>query len=73
MIDPRVIWLRDQILKRIRVAKAVKTVDATWHARERDNDRPAEVDDDLHRVAAISSAACTTATGAGTPESPEPH
>ena len=52
MVDPHVLWLRDQILERIRVAKAVKTVDGTWHARQLDSDGQAHVDDDLDRVAA---------------------
>ena len=47
MVDPHVLWLRDQILERIRAAKAVKTVNGTWHARE-----PAGVDDDLDRAVA---------------------
>jgi hypothetical protein len=52
VIDPHVIRLRDQILERIRVAKAVKTAGGTWHAAAPDSDAPAEVHDDLDRVAA---------------------
>lgn len=55
MIDPHVIWLRNQILERIRIAKAVKAVDGTWHAREPDSDGPTEVDDDSGRVAASAA------------------
>ncbi len=54
MIDPHVIWLRDQILERIRIAKAVKTVGGTWHSGEPGDEGPAEVDDDLDRVVAAS-------------------
>jgi hypothetical protein len=55
MIDPHVIWLRDQILERIRVAKAVKKADGTWHTREPDNGGPPRVADDLDRVAASAA------------------
>jgi hypothetical protein len=55
MIDPHVIWLRNQILERIRIAKAVRTVDGTWHAREPDSDGPTDVDDDSGRVAASAA------------------
>jgi Family of unknown function (DUF6221) len=55
MIDPHVIWLRNQILERIRIAKAVRAVDGTWHAREPDSDGPTDVDDDSDRVAASAA------------------
>ena len=55
MIDPHVIWLRDQILERIRVAKAVKAADGTWHARPPDSGGPADVGDDRDRVAASAA------------------
>lgn len=55
MIDPHVIWLRDQILDRIRVAKAVKAAGGTWHARQPDSGGPPEVADDLDRVAASAA------------------
>jgi hypothetical protein len=55
MIDPHVIWLRNQILERIRIAKAVRTVDGTWHAREQDSDGPTDVGDDSGRAAASAA------------------
>ena len=42
MIDPHVIWLRDQILERIRVAKAVKTADLDRAAASAHDDATAE-------------------------------
>jgi hypothetical protein len=55
VIVPHVIWLRDQILERIRIAKAVKAVDGTWQTREADGDIRAGVDDASGRVVASAA------------------
>jgi hypothetical protein len=48
VIDPRFIWLRNEILERFRTAKAVKA--ARWHVNHRDEAN--DVDDDQQHVVA---------------------
>jgi len=52
MPDPRVIWLRDQIIERLRTAMAVKTNSGEWRVGQVDEAGIVDVDDAEGKIAA---------------------